>query len=67
MRAGRGDVFYFAKGCKIIFRTEKGAVAWYCGQRGSMFSLVPAPPALLADVCWFRGYGVDDDFAIRRR
>lgn len=35
--AGRGDVFFFPKGAKITFRTEKGGLAWYCGQRKSMF------------------------------
>ena len=35
VKAGKGDVFYFPKGAKITFRTEKGALAWYCGQRKS--------------------------------
>ena len=37
VKAGKGDVFYFPKGAKITFRTEEGALAWYCGQRKSRF------------------------------
>lgn len=29
----KGDVFFFPKGSKITFRTEKGGLGWYCGQR----------------------------------
>lgn len=39
VNAGRGDVFFFPKGAKITFRTEKGGLAWYCGQRKSRFFL----------------------------
>lgn len=35
VKAGKGDVFFFPKGAKITFRTEVGALAWYCGQRKS--------------------------------
>lgn len=35
VKAGKGDVFFFPKGAKITFRTEKGGLAWYCGQRKS--------------------------------
>lgn len=36
VKAGKGDVFFFPKGSKITFRTEKGGLGWYCGQRNSM-------------------------------
>ena len=35
VRAVKGDVFFFPKGAKITFTTEKGGLAWYCGQRKS--------------------------------
>lgn len=37
VKAGKGDVFFFPKGAKITFKTEEGALAWYCGQRKSEF------------------------------
>lgn len=37
VKAVKGDVFFFPKGSKITFRTEKGGLGWYCGQRKSMF------------------------------
>lgn len=36
VKAVKGDVFFFPKGSKITFRTEKGGLGWYCGQRKSM-------------------------------
>lgn len=38
VKAVKGDVFFFPKGSKIIFRTEKGGLGWYCGQRKSTYS-----------------------------
>ena len=29
----KGDVFYFPKGSKITFTTEKGGLGFFCGQR----------------------------------
>ena len=37
VKAVKGDVFFFPKGVKITFRTEKGGLAWYCGQRKSAY------------------------------
>lgn len=36
VKAVKGDVFFFPKGSKITFRTEKGGLGFYCGQRKSM-------------------------------
>ena len=35
VKAGKGDVFFFPKGSKITFKTEKGGLGFYCGQRKS--------------------------------
>ena len=32
--ATKGDVLFFPKGSKITFKTEKGALGFFCGQRG---------------------------------
>ena len=40
MKAGKGDVFFFPKGSKITFRTEKGGLGFYCGQRKSEWLLI---------------------------
>lgn len=37
VKAAKGDVFFFPKGSKITFRTEKGGLGFYCGQRKSMY------------------------------
>lgn len=34
VKAGKGDVFFFPKGSVITFRTEKGGLGFYVGQRG---------------------------------
>jgi ethanolamine utilization protein EutQ (cupin superfamily) len=33
VHAEKGDVFYFPKGAVITFKTEKGGLAFYTGQR----------------------------------
>ena len=37
VQASKGDVFFFPKGAKITFTTQKGGLAWYCGQRKSKY------------------------------
>lgn len=34
VKATKGDVFFFPKGSVITFKTEKGGLGFYCGQRG---------------------------------
>ena len=34
VKAVKGDVFFFPKGSKITFKTEKGGLGFFCGQRG---------------------------------
>jgi len=33
VRAGKGDVIFFPKGSVITFKTEKGGLGFFCGQR----------------------------------
>ena len=33
VKAVKGDVLFFPKGSKITFRTEKGGLGFFCGQR----------------------------------
>ena len=33
VRAEKGDVFYFEKGSRIVFRTEEFGLAFFVGQR----------------------------------
>jgi uncharacterized cupin superfamily protein len=33
VKAGKGDVFFFPKGSVITFKTEKGGLGFFCGQR----------------------------------
>ena len=33
VKAVKGDVFFFPKGSKITFKTEKGGLGFFCGQR----------------------------------
>jgi ethanolamine utilization protein EutQ (cupin superfamily) len=33
VKAEKGDVFYFAKGSRIVFRTEEYGLAFFVGQR----------------------------------
>lgn len=49
VQASKGDVFFFPKGSKITFTTEKGGLAWYCGQRKSK-------SAVLFLLCSFSGW-----------
>ncbi|KAL6722088.1 hypothetical protein ACLMJK_001193 [Lecanora helva] len=34
VKATKGDVFFFPKGSVITFKTEKGGLGFFCGQRG---------------------------------
>ncbi|KAL9124518.1 MAG: hypothetical protein Q9175_008216 [Cornicularia normoerica] len=34
VKATKGDVFFFPKGSVITFKTDKGGLGFYCGQRG---------------------------------
>lgn len=34
VKAAKGDVFFFPKGSVITFKTEKGGLGFFCGQRG---------------------------------
>ena len=34
VKALKGDVFFFPKGSVITFKTEKGGLGFFCGQRG---------------------------------
>ncbi|KAK0507330.1 hypothetical protein JMJ35_010368 [Cladonia borealis] len=33
VKAKKGDVFFFPKGSEITFKTEKGGLGFFCGQR----------------------------------
>ena len=33
VKATKGDVFFFPKGSVITFKTEKGGLGFFCGQR----------------------------------
>ena len=34
VHASKGDVFFFPKGSVITFKTVKGGLGFFCGQRG---------------------------------
>ena len=43
-------MFFFPKGSKITFRTERGGLGFYCGQRKSEWSLLIFVKRIIADV-----------------
>lgn len=53
VKAVKGDVFFFPKGVKITFRTEKGGLAWYCGQRKSAYFSILSFPESGEGSSWF--------------